>query len=325
MRGEALLAVASGGLAALGCSVGATANSGSSEPIVVHATQTTPGVPSVQFISGELPGSPPVSAEAGPAQSPMVMSFDATNNPAVVAGVAGKAFSGTATNDGSSVAVRFADMGTGYWVLPLGIPAIYAGQLSFSFSADFAPTIPPGNHPLRAVAIDGVGRGGTAVDISLCVESIIPDNNHSCNPSVAAPSTVLSLHWDTNFDLDLHVILPSGLDVNPKNPLTVDPTVVDAGPNPSRIDRDSLGQCIADGIRQEDLVFQTSPPPGLYEIYANPFDSCGQPDVHFTFTVYTQGDDGDLHASGTPVAGELLGGQANGATTAGLFVVEQQF
>jgi len=310
--------------AAFGCSGGEKANGGLSEPIVVHATQTTSGVPSVQFIAGELPGSPPAT-DGTASLTPSVMSFNAANNPAVVPGVSGKSFTGSATNDGSSVGVRFADMGTGYWVLPLGIPSQYAGQLSFAFSADFAPTIPPGNHLLRAVAIDSSGHAGTAVDISLCVESLIPDNLQSCNPSAVAPATVISLHWDTNFDVDLHVILPDGRDVNPKTPLVVDPAVADAGAHPSEIDRDSLGQCVADGIRQEDLVFQTPPPPGIYSIYASPFASCGMPDAHFTLTIYMRGDDGKLHPAGSVIAGELLAMQANGGASTGLSVLQQQF
>jgi len=323
-------AVAGSGLMGfLGCSVGPTATAGLAEPIVVHGTQTqsTSGVPAVQFFTGDLPGYPPLGLDAGSAvESPAVKSFNAANNSTVLPGEAGKSFTGAATDDGSSVGIRFADMGTGYWVVPLGIPSGQVlGALTFGFSADFAPTIAPGRHPLRAVAIDNNGNAGTAVDISLCVDSRIPDNGHTCNPAIAAPAAVMTLAWDTNFDVDLHVILPDGLDVNPKDPLTVDPTVVDAGLNPSRIDRDSLGGCVPDGLRQEDLVFQTPPPAGLYDIYANPFASCGQADAHFTFTLYLLGDDGDLHVSGTPIAGELLGMQANGGTSDGLFVVEQQF
>jgi hypothetical protein len=320
------LTIATPALLALGCASGSPANQGLSEPIVVHATQTTAGVPSVQFFPGNLPGFPPEGADAGPAQTPSVRSFNAANNSVVVPGAAGKSFTGAATNDGTSVGIRFADLGTGYWVVPLGIPS---GQiqnaLTFGFSADFALSIPPGKHPLRAVAIDNNGNGGTAVDISLCVESRIPDNNHSCVPSIAAPAAVMTLAWDSNFDLDLHVILPDGRDVNPKTPLTVDPNAVDAGTNPSGIDRDSLGGCVPDGMRQEDLIFQTPPPPGLYDIYANPFASCGQPDVHFTYTLYTLGSDGNLHATDGPIGGELLGMQANGGASTGLFVVEEQF
>jgi hypothetical protein len=255
-----------------------------------------------------------------------VKAFNAANNPTVLAGAAGKSFTGAATNNGSSVGIRFADMGTGYWVVPLGIASgEIQGALSFAFSADFATTIPPGKHPLRAVAIDNNGHAGTAEDISLCVQSRIPDNNHACIPSIAAPAAVMTLAWDTNFDLDLHVILPDGRDVNPKTPLTVDPTTADAGANPSGIDRDSLGNCVPDGMRQEDLVFQTPPPPGLYDIYADPFASCGQPDVHFTFTLYLLGDDGNLHIADAPIGGELLAMQANAGTSTGLFVVEEQF
>jgi hypothetical protein len=181
-----------------------------------------------------------------------------------------------------------ADEGTGYWVFPVGArDALVPDSLDFSFKASFDIDDPPGNHALRAVAIDGAGNAGQQLDTTLCFEWRIPDNGHSCNPSQPVPAVVFSLQWDVDFDVDLHVITPSGVDVNPKTEILADP--IDAGQPPAsdpRIDRDSLRGCVPDGWRQEDLVFPDYPATGPYDVYADPFASCGQQAVHFLLTIY---------------------------------------
>ncbi len=178
-----VLATAGAGLLLVGCSSSAvTANAGVSEPIIVHATQATSGVPSVQFFPGSLRGLLPAGPDAGPPQTPAVKAFNAANNPTVLAGAAGKSFTGAATNNGSSVGIRFADMGTGYWVVPLGIASgEIQGALSFAFSADFATTIPPGKHPLRAVAIDNNGHAGRP--------STSPSASNPASPTTTTPAS----------------------------------------------------------------------------------------------------------------------------------------
>ena len=75
----------------------------------------------------------------------------------------------------------------------------------------------PAAPPLRAVAIDGAGNGGTQLDTVLCIENRIPDNGHACDPTQAVPAVVFSLRWDANFDVDLHVITPDGTDIEPSD------------------------------------------------------------------------------------------------------------
>jgi uncharacterized protein YfaP (DUF2135 family) len=139
---------------------------------------------------------------------------------------------------------------------------------------------------------------------------------------------VISLTWDTNFDLDLHVSTPSGTEFSPKSPTA---GLLDAGQlvtsTTPHIDRDSLGGCIPDGLREEDLIFPTAPAPGVYGIVVDPFAACGQQAVQFTVTVY--------ELAGTcptcelePVytqGGELLTSQVTGGASTGLFVHDQVF
>lgn len=301
------------------CSSGVPANAGATEPIIV---------PGAQFISGDMPGSAPVDGGVpeGGAEPPLSIVQVGYQNASVIPGAAGKAFTGLTTTDAVAVGVRVADEGTGYWVLPVGQrDAIVPSTLDFSFKASFDVDDQPGNHNLRAVAIDGAGNGGEQFDTQLCFQSRVPDNGHACDPSQPVPAVVFSLRWDVNFDVDLHVILPDGTDVNPKtNPLV---QAIDAGqppPTDPKIDRDSLRACVADGWRQEDLVFPQYPATGPYDVYADPFASCGQAAVRFELTIYEAQSDGSLQATYTQ-GGELLANDTTGGGSSGLFIAEKVF
>jgi hypothetical protein len=310
------------GVAAGGCE-GQSADKGFDEPLQVAGGQ---------FVSGPLPGIAPVSLDAGADAG-----LETTGLPAVTqvagpvlplpVGATSQAISGFATNNASSVGVAFEGLGSGYWVVPVGStdPA-YPGQISFSMRANFNPGDPPGRHSLLFAALDVQGRAGTQGAVSVCIDSALPDNGHACNPAKQPPAAIISLQWDTNFDLDLHVIGPGGLDWNPKTPAGVVP---DGGTSVSglpSIDRDSLGGCVADGLRQEDLVFPTPPPSGRYDVYVDPFAPCGQLAAHFDVRAYQLAGTCPgcdlLSADFVPPdpSGEVLASQVTGGSSAGLFV-----
>jgi hypothetical protein len=325
--------------AALACAValpgcdGATPNPGPTEALQVSGGQ---------FVPGDLPGFPLATdagsasdgGDAGPPAHLQITQLGVPQLP-VVAGAATQSISGVVTEDAQSIGVRFADVGTGYWVVPVGAPdLLYPAQLDFGLRANFAPTIPPGQHKLLAVAIgNGSGPGGgpnagVQSQGTICIQNVVPDNGHACNAAAIPPAAVISLSWDTNFDLDLHVVTPDGRDINPKTPLG---GPVDGGGAPPAtapsIDRDSLGSCVADGLRREDVIFPVAPAPGLYSIYVDPFASCGQSAARFTVTVYTMAGTCPACAQQAVYTqtGELLAVQATGGATTGLFVHQQSF
>lgn len=326
MRRLALLAV--GVLVAAGgwsCSDGEQANIGLNEPIQVAGGQ---------FISGALPGTVPpdggglITADGG---APPVGKLDVTsvtfNNAFIVSGLTGSAVSGLVTSDAIAVGIQLAGQGSGYWVVPVqGQDVMFPGQSDFGFGMSLNHSDTPGNTNLRVVGIGKDGSAGQQANGPICILSRVPDNEHACFPKHKVPAAVFSLRWDTNFDLDLHVVTPAGRDVNPKTAVTS--VAYDGGTTPPAtvglIDRDSIANCNVDGWRQEDLVFQDPPPKGAYTVYVNPFSSCGQNIAHFVFSLYEAGADGEQHVTFT-TSGELLANDTNGGTGTGLKIVQKVY
>jgi hypothetical protein len=284
------------------------------------------------FVAGPLPGTPPLDAgasDAGADAEPPDLSISqlTDSNGLVVPGAAGKSFSGLATSDAVAIAVRLTDIGTGYWVTPTGAPdPMFVDQAAWNLTASFLPEYPGGYHTMRFVALDKNGNAGAGSDLTLCVASRIPDNYNSCDPNDAPPDAVMTLMWDTDLDLDLQVTTPDGRVVDPKHPAT---EVSDGGKLPAdagEIDRDSLANCVPDGLREEDLVFQQRPS-GTFQIAVNMFSACNKPGATFTVIVN--------EASGTVPnrhfvetfrrSGDLASFNANGGLEPGLFVVSYPF
>jgi hypothetical protein len=306
------------------CTVGQSPIKGLDEPIVVQGGQ---------FIEGDLPGSPPVdgggsspfAADGGIVPLSVLTALTVSQN--VLPGMTGKSIHGDVSGDTQAVGIRFPDMGSGYWVVPAGNPDTQTpGALGYSFSAGFNIDDTPGEHKLRIVAIGPDGNAGRQLPVKLCLDSRIPDNGHACNPSVAPPAEVFSLTWDTGFDLDMHVVLPAGAVYDTKmrvgEPLEAGVTMIP--PDQPYIDRDSMQNCVPDGLRQEDLIFPDPLARGNYFLFVDPFSPCGQNAVHFTFTVYQSV--GKCPACSLQVkarqSGELLASQATGGTSPPTFVLE---
>jgi hypothetical protein len=315
-----------GALLVMGCS-GQPTPSGISEPIQVRY-----GAQNAQFRSGDLPGSRALTSQETLANvQPKLPSLTLNGGGGVVReSDTGFALTGSTSSSAVAIGIRFLDLGSGYWVLPVAAQdSVFPDVFIWSATADFGANIPPGFHQLGIVAIDALGHGGTQVSAQVCVASDIPDNLNACSPSVAPPATVLSLVWDTPVDLDLRVITPSGKVVDPKHPTTADP--VDGKVDPTAagtgvFDTDALRDCVDTGHRRENLVWQQAPTPGRYVVYANLYDACGQSSVHFNLSINQPtpgGDGGALQLTRTfELNGELLAVDANAGDQLGLFVTE---
>jgi hypothetical protein len=289
-------------------------------------------VESGQFISGDLPGLPPPSPsmDGGATVDPQVTDVTVADT-AIQPGAAGMNISGHASATSQTVALRFADAGSGYWVVPVGPPDPQDNNLpTWQLFADFSRDIVPGFHDLIFSAIDSNGSSGTRYDQPLCVDTPVPDNLNACVPKRAPPAVVLSLGWDAPVDLDLIVRDPLGHQVGGKTSAQAAEGGVPASATPAMtngvLDHDSNANCVIDNIDREDVIWQTEPPHGLYEVWADMFKACGQPAAAFSVSLWRaeqQPDAGNSHLvlQKPPVAsGELTAGQANGGAGLGLYV-----
>jgi hypothetical protein len=297
-----------------------SAGTGLAEPLRVE---------SGQFLSGALPGlpAPDASADAGPGIDPQVTDINIPNT-AIEQGEQGLTISGHVTPEAQTVALRFSDLGTGYWVVPVSGPDPTDNNLlTWQLAADFGRELRPGFHDLVFAAVDAKGSSGTQSALTVCVDTPVPDNLNVCVPRRAPPAAVLSLDWDTAVNLDLVVQTPSGAIIGaaPSPASAADAPTAPAGKPNGVLDRDSNANCVIDNIDREDLIWQATPPTGRYHVWVDLFSACHQPGVSFTVSLWLAQAQPDgtkrLVRQQPPVAvGVLQASQATGGSSRGLFV-----
>ncbi len=138
------------------------------------------------------------------------------------------------------------------------------GQVRF----DLAPDIPPAC--LDVSAVDASGTVG-------------PPTCHVVIGIAANFSDVqVTVSWDTDADLDLHVADPTGHEVY------FGTRVIESG---GFLDVVSGGDCDdPDGRRNEHIAWSIeAPPPGLYEVRLSHYMSCGADDTNYVVNVYNHG------------------------------------
>jgi hypothetical protein len=231
-----------------------------------------------------VPGSIDVGTAAA---TPEVHSLSTQNND-LYPGVTGKSISGTVGP--GSTAVMLGLLGDrGYWILPLqDFDQNTPGDYTFGCSASFSPltrTGDGGSLSLVVRATDPQGRAGPALVQPLVMEAERP-----------AGALVIALDWDTEADLDLHVVLPSG-DAGVNEIWSRKPTglpvgtvgaSVDDGIAAGYLDRDSNSQCMIDGNRAENVIFPTTAPGGHYVVRVDTFSLCGEVTARWRVRVFTQ-------------------------------------
>ncbi|HKQ71274.1 MAG TPA: hypothetical protein VJT73_18150 [Polyangiaceae bacterium] len=304
-----------------GCGEGAASTTlGFDEPLRARPYSVVGGQQKAQFREGN----PPITPE-GPTTTLENMG-DAVLPP----GKIGKRFEGAASPSAVAIGLRLRDLGSGHWVIPTGALDLTRTppQILWKAEVDVGYGLPPGLAALRAFAIDDAGNAGPPRDTTVCLAPPIPDNAASCDPSLRPPAVVLSLSWDTNVDLDLRLVTPSGKVVAPGRPTTADGDITGealADPHTGRLQFDSTRGCVSDGRRRETIVWQAPPETGQYLAYANLFDACDQSSVRFNLDLYVAGAPA-AEGAVTPqlrthlASGILLAVDANGGTGPGLFV-----
>lgn len=239
------------------------APSGINEPLRVQGGQ---------FVNGALP-----RGETGP----KIVTVESNNN-AVPQGFIGKKLEGNVGRGASSIAIGLEGLGSGYWLMPVGFPdPLSDGELRWEVLFDVASTAPVGKRALLLTAIDAEGRPGPLYTQAFEVL-----------PQIPSGKMVITLRWDSDADLDLVVVAPTGKTLDPKRPTTVlqpDAGVDAAAPEYGFIDRDSNAACVRDSYRQEDLIHPTSYTPGVWDVRVSMFSGCGAAAANYTVTITVDG------------------------------------
>jgi len=246
-------ALVAGAVAALACGEGASSDPGTSAGLRVSPAQFVPGAAP----DGE--GGPLVAAVELPVAT-------------VTAGGRDFALRGFLDRDATAVAIQLRG-DEGHWVATAGLPDTQVPDLvTFDVRLAFAPDLPPGPAELVLRAVDARGRAGEARPVPLTVtRAPVPDG-----------ALVITLAWDAQADLDLHVVQPDGIEIWRGNingheppPPGQPPEAPEAWREGGLLDFDSNGGCALDGRRQESVLWASAPPPGRYRVLVDVSSLCG--------------------------------------------------
>ncbi len=261
-------------------------------------TDATMRIAGAEFVRGPMPpGSP---SGPGARQISLV-------NDNIWAGLADDPLSGALAPTATAAAVGLQG-DTGYWVVVAGVPSVTTpDDPSYSATLQFSEGIRVGSYTLVVRAVDQDGNFGLPETQVLVAESSPLD-------PPAAGDLVVTLTWDTESNLDLHVVDPAGLDIYWGEPSSQPPFMFEQtdGGSYGHIDYDSNANCIIDGLRREDVIWPGPPPSGRYTVRVDTPSLCGQPIANWTVHVVLLGKDLE-QASGVAVDADTMGAHGTGS------------
>ena len=220
----------------------------------------------------------------GSASAPAVV--DVLNSQTVISpGLENKQISVRLDPGSTAVAIGFSG-DVGYWILPANVPdADSPTQPTFHASLSFAPTLPAKSYDLIVRAAASPMTFGPPAHVALDVQQTLPPTG----------ALVISLWWDTESDLDLHVVDAFGDEIwagniNSYDPYAATPTT-DAGAwnEGGILDFDSNAGCVIDGRCNENVVWSVGPPPGNYVARVDTFSLCGNSAARWTVEAFLNG------------------------------------
>ena len=242
------------------------------------------------------------------ASAPTVV--DVLNSQTVITpGLQNKQISGRLAPGSTAVAIGFAG-DVGYWILPADVPdSDSPTQPTFHASLSFSPSLPAKFYDLIVRAAAPPDVFGPAAHVALDVQQTPPPTG----------ALVVSLWWDTESDLDLHVVDPYGAEIWAGNLNSFDryaaiPTT-DAGAwnEGGILDFDSNAGCVIDGRCNENVVWSVGPPAGSYEARVDTFSLCGNSAARWTVEAFLNGISlGRAEGEAVPASQRFTKGQGSG-------------
>jgi hypothetical protein len=254
-RGRLLLALAMPALGALACEKGP----GSGVAAMLQ-------VEKAEYAQGTLAS---VADTGGPA---VIDTYARTSW--VTPGQQGKLLDGILGPGATTVLIGL-DGDRGYWILPASAPDTQTpDEPTFRATLGFATSITGPEVQLRLVAVDFAGLTGVATVVPFGVLPVEPP----------AGALAVALAWDTETDLDLHVVDPLGTEIWAGDITSPQPPP-DAGTTAGVLDFDSNANCLIDGRRLENISWAT-PPAGHYLVRVDAFSLCAATAAHWHVYVF---------------------------------------
>lgn len=217
-------------------------------------------VTGAQFVRGAMPG------DVG---GPSVVALDLSSN-SVAAGEIEKPLRGSLDPEATAAAIGL-EGDVGYWIVPTGLADVAApGFPTFDVTLAFAEDLRAGERELVVRAVDAEDRFGASETRTLTASGLpFPEG-----------ALVVSLAWDREADLDVHVEIPGGGVIWKGD-------IVDAG---GMLDFDSNAGCVVDGRRREYVIWKDPPPPGHYVVRVDAFSLCAESFANWKVDVRLAGE-----------------------------------
>jgi hypothetical protein len=245
----------------------------------------------------------------------------------VVTGVHGADGSAATYHDGALPA----PVGTVDVTLPDSATAINGGSTMISVSS--STTIVK-----VYVSIDGetgyweltVPAGSTVAQVLLTLAQQLPASITivfevvDASGNVSAPQTLMttivqvktgdvqvSVSWDVENDLDLHVVDPNGFEIYYSN---------DTSPEGGMLDLDSNAACVIDGVKNENILWPVGKAPhGMYTVRVDNYDNCTNTAANYVVTVQKKGQAAQTFMGSFAATDLGDGGDAGSGTTITMF------
>ncbi len=183
---------------------------------------------------------------------------------------------------------------------PGGVPDYYEARLPASETSEavlltFPQTIPLDRFQLLFAVADQSGRVGPYVGLATSVTS------------VGTGDVQVTLSWDVDSDVDLHVVDPSGEEVYYAHRSSA---------SGGSLDLDSNAGCNLDHVRNENITWPVGHAPrGQYTVRVDYWASCNVAQTNYTVRINNSGSPPQIFSGSFTGAGDQ-GGRGSGTTIA---------